>query len=241
MFEELVSRFLPGRETLSMLLLPVVCASLLAAVIAGWMKQRGVRTPYTRKIFHFLVFTLAGLLHYYYGLKAATLLGMIISFLVLLAVIVGNRWWFYLAMARETDQPHEKKFILLPLLATIAGGIASNLLFPSTAYIGYFVGGWGDAVAEPVGTRWGRHRYTVPTLFGVPATRSIEGSVAVMAAGTIITAIILLYATSLTAGTCILYALICGLSSSLVEAASSHGLDNFTIQICAAGVIHWLV
>jgi len=38
--------------------------------------------------------------------------------------------------------------------------------------------GWGDAVGEPVGTRFGRHPYRVPSLAGVPATRTLEGSLA---------------------------------------------------------------
>ena len=70
-------------------------------------------------------------------------------------------------------------FILVPMLMTALGGVVSNVLFPGWAFVGYMVCGWGDAAGEPVGTRWGRHRYAVPSMAGIPATRSLEGSAAV--------------------------------------------------------------
>jgi phytol kinase len=243
MLRDLIERFLPEAHTLKTLLLPILVISISAAILAGRLKQKGVRTPYTRKTFHFVIFSLAGILQYYYGLRAVSLLGGIVFIMVVLAVTIGDKWWFYKALARETDAPHQKKFIILPLLATATGGIISNIFFPGTAYIGYFVGGWGDAIGEPVGTRWGKHRYTVPTLFGVRATRSIEGSTAVMLLSAVI-ASFCLYQTSafnLSIGTSIFYGLICGIAAASVEAASSHGLDNLTMQVCAAGVLHWLI
>jgi phytol kinase len=241
MLQNLIERFLPGGEILRSLFIPILLVSLFAALLSAWMKKKGIRTPYTRKTFHFVIFSLAGILQYRYGLKAVTLLGIIVFIMVVVAVIYGYKTWFFRALARETDAPHEKKFIILPLLATATGGVISNIFFPGTAYIGYFVGGWGDAIGEPVGTRWGRHKYTVPTLFGVRATRSIEGSTAVMLLSTAIATICLLQITPFSFATCLLYGAICGLAAAVVEAASSHGLDNLTIQVCASGVLHYLV
>jgi phytol kinase len=241
MFQKLIHRFLPETYILQHLRLPVLFISLFAALIAAWMRKKGIRTPYTRKSFHFMIFSLAGILQYYYGLQAVSLLGSIVFIMVIIAVIIGNRWWFFKALARETDAPHEKKFILLPLIATAAGGIISNIFFPHTAYIGYFVGGWGDAVGEPVGTRWGKHKYSVPALFGVRATRSIEGSTAVMLLSTVIAAVCLLQVSGFSFSTCLWYGLVCGLAAAVVESVSSHGLDNLTIQVCAAAILHYLV
>lgn len=233
----IVERFLPPASMLLELTGPLLAFSLLAAQIAGWMKKKGIRTPYTRKTFHFLIFSAAGVLQYQFGVKAVTILGGLVFLIVLAAVLAGNRWWFFRALARETDHPHEKKFILLPLIATAAGGILSNLLFPSTAFIGYFVGGWGDAIGEPVGSRWGRHRYSVPTLFGVRAQRSLEGSAAVFLLSAIIATVCIVQVSALPLGTVILWGLICGATAALVESFSSHGLDNMTIQVAAAGVL----
>ncbi len=241
MFQKLIERFLPEADILQQLLLPILLVSLFAALLSAWMKRKGIRTPYTRKTFHFVIFSLAGILQYHYGLQAVSLLGGIVFIMVVVAVIVGKKWWFFRALARETDAPHEKKFIILPLLATAIGGIISNIFFPGTAYIGYFVGGWGDAIGEPVGTRWGKHKYTVPTLFGVRATRSIEGSTAVMLLSTTIATICLMQITPFGFANCLLYGAICGLAAAVVESISSHGLDNLTIQVCAAGVLHYFI
>jgi phytol kinase len=241
MFRNLIERFLPNAAVLQHLVLPVLFIAIFAALLSAGMKRRGIRTPYTRKSFHFVIFSLAGILQYYYGLHAVSLLGAIVSIIVILAVIAGKRWWFFKALARETDAPHEKKFIILPLLATAIGGIISNIFFPGTAYIGYFVGGWGDAIGEPVGTKWGKHKYTVPTLFGVSATRSMEGSAAVMLLSTAIATICLLQVTTFGWATCLLYGAICGIAAAIVESISSHGLDNLTIQVCAAAVLHYLI
>ena len=59
-------------------------------------------------------------------------------------------------------------------MTTAIGGVLCNLLFPRYAYIGYLVCGWGDAVGEPIGMRWGKHRYNVPSMRGVPAQRSSQ-------------------------------------------------------------------
>ena len=242
MFQKLFDQFFPDTSVIQRLTLPIIILSLLAASLAGWMKvKKNVRTPYTRKTFHFIIFSAAGVIQYFYGLHAVSLMGMIVSLIVVLGVIAGEKLWFYKALARETDSPHEKKFILVPLMATAAGGILSNIFFPVTAYIGYFVGGWGDAVGEPVGTRWGKHRYTVPTLFGVRATRSIEGSLAVMFVSIVISFVCLINVSTFTVNQVLLASVVCGFAAACVEAVSSHGLDNLTIQLCASGILSLFV
>ena len=93
---------------------------------------------------------------------------------------------------------------------------------------------------EPVGTRWGKHRYKVPSLFGLSATRSLEGSTAVAIAGSLAAMLALMVAgfpLPVAAGT----ALACGLLGCAVEAISHHGLDNLTIQLAGAGVARMLL
>jgi phytol kinase len=240
---QLIKPFLPDLEIVQQVFWPVLALTICSAAFVGWLrvKQR-VRIPYTRKIFHFIIFSAAGLFQYYYGLQAVSLMGGMVFLLVLVAVFFGDKIWFYQALARETDAPHQKKFIILPLLATAIGGIIANILFPETAFIGYFVGGWGDAIGEPVGTRWGKHRYTVPILFGVGATRSLEGSLAVfIVSATIAATLCILQVTALPFGMALLVGISCGFAAAFVEAISSHGLDNLTIQLAAAGVLHYVL
>lgn len=207
-----------------------------ASRFAGWLKtKKNWRTAYTRKVFHFIIFTGASILQLYAGLSAVVIFGLITSLFVLTAVAKGDSSPFYLALARPGDAPKEKLFILVPLLTTALGGVLANLFFGSMAGIGYLVGGWGDAVGEPVGSRWGRHRYKVLSLAGVKATRSLEGSAAVWATGSLVASLGFL-AIGISPQQAAIYGLVCGTGGMLVEAVSSHGLDNLTMQLAASGI-----
>jgi phytol kinase len=162
--------------------------------------------------------------------------GTVSSLLVLYAVSRGDGFPFYEAMARPSDAPHRRLFILVPLATTVLGGVLANVLFAPFAPVGYMVTGWGDAVGEPVGTRWGKHRYRVPSLAGVPVTRSLEGSAAVLVVGTA-AAVLVLGRMGFAGSTALGVGVACGVVCALVEALSSHGLDNLTVQMAAAGVV----
>ena len=236
----LLQPFLPSPRLVAWLLPAAVAYAAMAAMLAAYLRTRaGVRTPYTRKIFHFTIFTAAGLLQISQGLPAVVVFGSVTSAMVLYAVWRGDGFPFYEAMARPSDAPRRTLFILIPLATTALGGVVANLAFPAWAFVGYLVCGWGDAVGEPVGTRWGRHRYRVPSMLGVPATRSIEGSLAVFFAGTAATAAALALM-GYAPGQIALISGGAGLAGAMVEAVSTHGIDNFTVQVAAAAAAAWL-
>lgn len=230
--------FLPA-PALAAWLVPasLIYAGGAAAVAAHLRAARGVRTPYTRKIFHFLIFSAAGAIQLLWGLPGVVVFGSVTSALVLYAVWRGDGHPFYEAMARPSDAPRRSLFILIPLATTAAGGVISNLVFPAWAFVGYLVCGWGDAAGEPVGTRWGAHRYRVPSMAGVPSTRSLEGSAAVFAAGAAATAIALV-ASGVAPAAALLVAAGAGLAGAMVEAVSTHGLDNLTVQVAASAAAY---
>jgi phytol kinase len=215
---------------------PLLAWAVVAAAAAGWLRQsRGVRTPYTRKIFHFAIFTTSSVLQLRHGLPAVMLFGVLVSLVVLYGVWRGEGFAFYEALARPTDAPRRTLFVIVPLVTTALGGVLANLFFgPTFAPVGYMVGGWGDAVGEPVGTRFGRHRYKVPSLAGVPATRSLEGSAAVLVMG-VLAAMLALVLGGVPAEQAVKVGALCGVAGAAVEAFSSHGLDNLTVQLAAAG------
>jgi phytol kinase len=236
MIEEFLTRALPSKQLIILTGPLIFIYVLLVALLVCYLKKyRQVRTPYTRKIFHFLIFTTAGIFQVRFGLPLVVLFGSIVSLFVWAAVLVGEGFVFYEALARETDRPHRTLFVLVPLATTALGGVLINLFFPQFAFIGYLVGGWGDAVGEPVGTRWGRHRYAVPSLMGVAAQRSLEGSAAVAVVSTSV-AFAGLYLLQYPVSVALVTALLCGLGSAAVEAVSNHGLDNLTIQVAGAGI-----
>ena len=238
---EFLSQALPDLKTV-LLLSPVFLLYIAAAAgLAGHLRLRkNVATAYTRKVFHFFIFTAAGVIHLLSGLSEVVLFGTLVCFGVIYALLRGDGYPFYEAMARPQDAPHRSFFILVPMLTTLAGGVLANLFFGRWALVGYFVCGWGDAVGEPVGARWGRHRYRVPSLLRVPAYRSWEGSAAVFLAGTLV-AFLALWAGGLPFPISLGAGLACGFVGSLVEAVSMHGLDNLTIQAAAAGTAYLLL
>ncbi|MBI2193767.1 MAG: hypothetical protein HYU36_17465 [Planctomycetes bacterium] len=232
---------MPDFDTVAAAGLPAVLWTLFAATLVGHLKNRyKIPTPYTRKIFHVLIFSAAGVFHAFYQTRGVAFFGIVVSLGVLYAVWKGDRFPFYEAMARPGDHPHRSFFILLPLATTALGGVLSNLLFPNSAAIGYLVCGWGDAAGEPVGSRWGRHPYRVPSLLGVPARRSLEGSLAVWLCGSTAAAIALGFS-GLPLAQAVGLGLLCGLAGASAEAVSNHGLDNLTVQLAASAAASFLV
>lgn len=214
--------------------------TLIAASISSTFKRKlNWPTGYTRKVFHFLIFTAAAFIQWIWDLPGVLLFGICVSIWIVFTCIRNKQSLFYHAIARPKDAPHQIVFIIVPLLSTAFGGLVSNLLVREFAIFGYLVAGWGDAIAEPVGTRWGKHTYNVPSLFHVKAVRSLEGSVAVFLVGTIACSVvgIMLH---LSFSDILPVALICGFTGAIVEAISNHGLDNFTVQI-AVSVIAWFI
>lgn len=200
---------------------------------AGWLKQRhGVRTGYTRKIFHFCTFITVAVLHQTLGTSMVCLFGGMTSLVVLVALLCGDGHPLYEALAREKDAPRRSTFIVVPYLATLVGGLLSNLLFGPAAIAGYLVTGLGDAVGEPVGTRFGRHPYRVLSLGPVRATRTLEGSFAVFLSSLLALLLAVAACPELSlpewAGPKVL---LMALGCAVVEAVSPHGWDNLTLQL----------
>jgi phytol kinase len=215
-----------------------VPVATVAAFLFGWFafrlrSERNAAVAYTRKLFHIGIFSTAAWVHIAGGVPAVLVFGGTVAVFVLHAAWRGPGHRLYDVLARPGDAPHGTLFIIVPLAATAVGGLLVSLWVPRFAAVGYLVAGWGDAAGEPAGERWGRHRYRVPSLRGVRVTRSIEGSLAVLAAG-IAAAMVGLAPTGVSGGW-ITTAVAAGAAGAAVEAVSTHGLDNLTVQLAAAG------
>ncbi|HEX6132695.1 MAG TPA: hypothetical protein VFZ24_01855 [Longimicrobiales bacterium] len=230
-----LTRFIPDAATTLIVVPAALLYGAAAAAFVAWLRiGRGVRVPYTRKAFHFLILSAATPVHLAWGVSGVVVYGCVIALLVAFAVMRGDGSGFYEAIARGTDAPRRSLFIIVPLVTTAAGGVLANLLFPTWAHIGYMAVAWGDAVGEPVGTRWGRHRYRVPSIGGITAVRSLEGSAAVLITSMLASGVVLRLE-SLEPAAVLGAAVLVGIVTALVEALSHHGLDNLTIQVAAAG------
>jgi len=205
---------------------------------AGRLKRNGTRTGYTRKVFHFLMFGTIAALQWRLGTSAVCLFGGMCTLTIFFAVWRGPGNILYEALAREKDAPHRTFFILEPYFATLVGGLVSNILFGPIAVAGYLVTGLGDAVGEPVGTRFGKHHYRVRSRSSVPATRSLEGSAAVF----IMSAVALAMAASVSPRITIVHfgvlkILVIAGAAALAEAISPHGWDNATLQVVPTALV----
>ena len=125
-----------------------------------------VRIPYTRKIFHFGSLQRRGRVSTRRGGSGGTN-----SYGA--AVAGAGTWWHWSPEGRETaclrsagqgDGPADGVASLCSFLSWRQPWAAWAPLcgLGSYAAVGYLVAGWGDAVGEPVGTRFGRHPYRVP-------------------------------------------------------------------------------
>ena len=210
---------------------------LFLQIAAELKRRRGWRTGYTRKTFHFLTFAVAAGLQAGASLRHVCLFGGMTSLVVLDAIVRGAGHPRYEAIARERDAPHRTWYIVVPYLATLVGGLVAAAWFPRTAVIGYLVCGIGDAVGEPIGVRFGRHRYRVLIPGRVPCERSVEGSLGVFVASTIAAFVGGLSIPGVEAGLpLVLRAVLVGFVAAVLEAVSPHGWDNAVLMIVPAAI-----
>ncbi len=212
----------------------------LCLVIAGYLKRGGMRTGYTRKVFHFLIFTTVVFLQWLWGTAVVLVFGAMCSLVVFFAVMRGSGDLLYEALAREKDESRRSWFVILPWLTTLIGGVVTNVLFGSLAIVGYLVTGMGDAIGEPAGTRFGRHPYRVWSLSAVKASRTVEGSLAVFMVSLVALLLsVLIFPRLGEAPFWFLRLTGIALLSALVEAATPHGWDNATMQIIPTVLVNW--
>ena len=205
-------------------------------MLAGRLKiRRRWLTGYTRKLFHFLIFGSVVVVHAIWKTPGVCLFGAMTTAVIAYALLRGPGHFMYEAMAREKDEPRRTHYIVVAYFATLIGGLLSSIFFPDTAVLGYLVCGLGDAIAEPVGTRFGKHQYRALAIRGVRAVRSLEGSGSVFLVSMLTLILFMAFSPhfALTAYSARIAILIAGVSTA-VEAVSPHGWDNTTLQVVPA-------
>lgn len=203
--------------------------SFISLYIAGFCKQHFQwRTGFSRKLFHFLIFIAAFVCQQKMGLPGVFILGWSVTLVLIFAIIKGDGNLFYEALAREKDAPYRTKYIVYSYLATFFGGVFSNLLFGPFAIFGYVITGIGDAIAEPIGTFFGKHQYRVFSFDKQKISyRSIEGSLAVF----VVVILTIYFSPCLYYDFGLKHYLIIALVCTFVEALSPSGFDNMLLQI----------
>ena len=98
------------------------CRILFGSII-GWytgvLKEKyNLSVGYSRKIFHFTIFSLAGIIGVIDGFPAVQVFGAAIGLVVGYAVLRGAGSKLYIAVARPSDAPFERFYIVVPFLMT---------------------------------------------------------------------------------------------------------------------------
>jgi len=218
-------------------------ASLGFGVVMGFLvsKMAGggkVSRDLSRKVFHVGIFTGAVPAHLFQGFWGVVVYGSVVSIIVLLACFQGPGFGLYEALARPAEGGGSRRNVLTALSSTALGGLLGTLLVGSFALVGYLVCGWGDAVGEPAGERWGRHRYASPLGRIGGRTRSVEGSFAVFLVGSLGACVSLgLLGFSLPQSLGV--GLVCGGAGAGAEGLSPSGTDNLWVQLLPALVAWW--
>ncbi|WP_018651334.1 hypothetical protein [Actinobacillus capsulatus] len=133
-----------------------------------YLKKKGVASSYTRKINHFGLSLVSIIAFSNIPLedttKNAILSSILILFVYMLSSISKYRWISAImeSNVRERDMPNGKFFVFLPLITgQIALYISLIYLNPVFAKIAFCSMGFSDGLAEPIGVRFGKHKYTV--------------------------------------------------------------------------------
>lgn len=207
-------------------------------ILGRYLVSRGIKVNYTRKIFHFIFFFfpiyLASAIPFESSIFTTLLSGGVVL------VCLGFMWepirrhslflhTAYSAIDRPEDQPFTLVWISTQIIATylvLVGVVAWLSLYEKLEliYITVLVAGIGDGLAEPVGIRFGKRKYSVRALFTDKRyTRSIEGSMCVFFSGLL--AVILLSG-QLDKTQFIVAMAIIPITMTLAEAVSPHTWDG---------------
>lgn len=165
-----------------------------AWILGEWVVRRAVKVNYTRKLNHFVLFVTPFALApiFPYVPNAYTLLiSAVVFVLTTLLFLKSIRERFsmvntaFASVDRPEDRPHTLLWIVTQALTTytvmlIVLMVLNLLERPELIVIPVLVTAIGDGLAEPVGVRFGRVEYRVPSLAsGRRYVRTIAGSACV--------------------------------------------------------------
>ncbi len=206
------------------------------------VKYKDVKVNYTRKINHFILFFVPVFIDPFFPYDKKSFLLYIIGFLIAMVPFI-----FYIKIIRERvsvlricfasiDRPEDRPHTLLWI--TTQTFVAYLIMIPmyyflekvgmgSLLLIPILIVGIGDGLAEPVGIRFGKHKYETYALFSKKKyVRSFEGSACVLITSVIA---ILLFQQYFTQTQFIVALCAIPIIMTLTEAFSPHTWDTPTL------------
>lgn len=210
---------------------------------------RGVKVNYTRKLSHLALFVipiaLAPLLPYTPNVWTitASAVVLVLTTLLFLAPIrtrVPAVATAFASVDRPEDRPYSLLWIVTQELAAYAALVTVFYALrscgrPELIAVPLLVTAVGDGLAEPVGVRFGRHRYRVPSLAaGRTYVRSLEGSACVFVTAAVVVACC---AGGLTRPQLAALLVLLPPAMTAAEAVSPHTWDAPFLYLTAGGMI----
>jgi len=126
----IITEMIPSFEKILVASPISILAILSIAYLSGYLKlKKELKTNYTRKIFHFTIFSTAGLMGLFLGFPGVIVFGSWAGIFILIIIRLGDGNIFYEGMAREQDSPHRSFYIIVPFLSTAIAGMLDNILF----------------------------------------------------------------------------------------------------------------
>ena len=199
---------------------------------------KGIKVNYTRKINHFALFFVPMFLDKFIPVKPSLELLIIGSILAVTGLIiyikpVRIKSNFIQRMFLSFDRPEDRPNTLLWLSTQTAFGflvlIPFIILFYTSGYeyliiIPILVNGIGDGLAEPVGVRFGKHKYQTYALFSkIKYERTLEGSACIFITSVVV---ILFFQSGFTSSEFIYVIIIFPIVMTLSEAFAPHTWDT---------------
>lgn len=171
----------------------VIMAYASIAYAGGYLVQRkNVKVNYTRKINFFALYLIPLLMDRFNPFEHSSSTSVLRSLfgLAMFGVFLSpirSRAHLLQTMFASFDRPEDRPHTLFWLSSQIIAGYAvlipmaivyKQYGFENVAFIPVLIQGLGDGLADPIGIRFGHHKYSVRTLFSKVRshTRSIEGS-----------------------------------------------------------------
>ncbi|MDR1820286.1 MAG: hypothetical protein LBR15_08600 [Methanobrevibacter sp.] len=206
----------------------------LVLSLTGYLNSKGFHDGYTRKMFHFSAFASFFIFLNFSSLIPTIALVLSGTISISIACFGGLDFSWLKGMRRKSDFPNETFYIILPLIFSLLWIIIGFLLFnKEILLIGTACVAICDAIAEPVGVRFGKHKYNVKAIRGKPSQRSIERSLSIFVSAVIV---VLLLTNNL------FLSIILSILLTFIEAISPRGTDNITVPLSAAIIVSlWLI
>jgi phytol kinase len=218
--------------------LKLACLGLIAWGCGLLVRHRGVKVNYTRKVNFFALYLVPLLVDQLLPYEPAPVEAVLrpvffMLFLVFFLQPVRERLPPAATMFLSYDRPEDRPYTMLWLSTQLVAGYAvlipmawvfRRLDVAELLFVPVIVHGLGDGLAEPVGVRFGRHKYSTRALFSDRRyTRSLEGSACVLVVGVLA---VVAFHGSLTAPQLVAALLTVPLGMTLAEAFSPHTWDT---------------